>query len=178
MAKKTTSKKAEKKVSASKIRPVKPIPDRPRPTDPIKPVPRPGVDPNVPDPRFPPPEPTPIPFPFPNPTIGLPFEGKVFKHMQIIAESMNALGESVKEAYNFKPVVVKLAEMPKIKGKIGDGRNGLIHEKWMFNMLKTFSTNLNKVSIAMQKDVQKAIKANAAAKKSAKKTKKKASKTK
>jgi len=163
MAKKTTSKKAEKKVSASKIRPVKPIPDRPRPTDPIKPVP-----------NLPPVDPTPIPFPFPNPTIGLPFEGEVFKHMQIIAESMNALGKSVKEAYNFKPVVVKLAEMPKIKGKIGDGRNGLIHEKWMFNMLKTFSTNLNKVSIAMQKDVQKAIKANAAAKK----TKKKASKTK
>lgn len=163
MAKKTTSKKTEKKISASKIRPIKP-----RPNNPIKPVP-----------NLPPIDPTPIPFPFPNPTIGLPFEGKVYKQMQAIAESMNALGESIKEAYNFNPVTVKLSEMPNIKAqKIGDGRNGLIHEKWMFNMLKTFSTNLNKVSIAMQKDVQKAIKANAAAKKSAKKTKKKASKTK
>ena len=161
MAKKTTSKKTEKKISASKIRPIKP-----RPNNPIKPVP-----------NLPPVDPTPIPFP--NPTIGLPFEGKVYKQMQAIAESMNALGESIKEAYNFNPVTVKLSEMPNIKAqKIGDGRNGLIHEKWMFNMLKTFSTNLNKVSIAMQKDVQKAIKANAAAKKSAKKTKKKASKTK
>lgn len=183
MAKKANKKKVANKVTKPAIvRPVTPI-DPTKPVEPIdlgNPI-RPGVDPAEP-PRKDPPDlirhPRPRPAPKPGPRIGMPAEDELFRQIQAIADSMNKLGESVKEAYNFKQFTVKVAEMPKVKAQLDDGRHGLIHEKWMFNVLKTFSTNLNKVSIAMQKDVQKAVKAKAAAKKGAKKAAKKASKAK